>query len=208
MTTFLILFSLFLNILAILAIIILFLRQNRLLQVEKKQEKMITEMEEVISTYLLQMNEDNEAFINKIKKLEFRPASSNEMDSSKNDTNIKQEKDSAKEPLQNRIGKASAYKAANLYKQNAKAIVKETNSKTDTALEDHSVNLPALENNNDEMVDRDKPDSHSINHLQESTLLEQVLALKEQGFTEEKIAQKLNKGKTEIELLLKFQKNQ
>lgn len=38
----------------------------------------------------------------------------------------------------------------------------------------------------------------------ESSLTSQVLHLKEKGYTVEKIAKELDKGKTEIELLLKF----
>lgn len=212
MTTFLLLISLFLNVLAIFAIIILFLRQNRLLKVERKQEKMISDMEEVISTYLLQMKEENEAFIDRVKSLRFEPI--NEIDFNNNtfnkakenrDGGATQEKVSKDILLQSRIGKASVYKAANAYNQNLKAIVKENESKTPETLEDQSVKLPPLEKNIDVIVENGKSANNSMDHLQEDSFLKQVLALKEQGFTEDKIAQKLSKGKTEIELLLKFQ---
>lgn len=213
MTTFLLLISLFLNVLAIFAIIILFLRQNRLLQVERKQEKMISDMEEVISTYLLQMKEENEAFIDRVKSLGIRSEPINEIDSNKNNTKengngATQEKDSKDILLQSRIGKASVYKAASAYKQNSIAVVKDNESKTPESLEDHSVKLPPLGKNNDVIVENGKSANSLRDHLQEDSFLNQVLALKKQGFTEDKIAQKLNKGKTEIELLLKFQSNQ
>lgn len=193
MNTFLLLFSLFLNVLAIFAIIILFLRQNRLLQVEKKQEKMISDMEEVIAAYLLQMKEENEAFIERVKNLEIRPTSINAIDRG----NVEIQEEDAKELLlQSRIGKASAYKAANAYKQNSKVAVKDTIQKTNEIVENESVNLPSTGMDNDESI-----------NAQEDLFLKQVLDLKEQGFTEEKIAQKLNRGRTEIELLLKFKSN-
>lgn len=217
MTTFLILFSLFLNVLAIFAIIILFLRQNRLFQVEKKQEKMITDMEEVISAYLLQMKEENEAFIDRVKNLDIRNAPINEIKNKKNNTDKKsedknykanQEGNSKEIHIQSRIGKASAYKAANAYKQYSKAVDKDTESKNSETMEDYSVKLPSLEKNDEIIVENGDLTYNSMNNLQEVSLLQQVLALKEQGLTEDKIAQKLNKGKTEIELLLKFQSNQ
>ncbi|USK57038.1 hypothetical protein LIS82_11380 [Cytobacillus solani] len=217
MTTFLLLFSLFLNVLAIFAIIILFLRQNRLLQVERKQEKMISDMEEVISTYLLQMKEENEAFIERVKNMELGSAPINEIDSKKNnsyneakdrDNRAIQEEDSNKIHLHSRIGKVTAFKAASVYKQNAHAAAKDIDSKAQKKNEDHSVKLPSLEKNDDEIPNNMEVTFNSTNHLQEDSLLQQILALKEQGFTEDKIAQKLNKGKTEIELLLKFQSNQ
>lgn len=215
MTTFLILFSLFLNVLAIFAIIILFLRQNRLLQVEKKQEKMISDMEDVISAYLLQMKEENESFIDRVKSLDTQKAP--ESKKTKNNTYNKakdngnrenQEGNSNEIHIQSRIGKASAYKAANAYKLYSKAVDKDTESKTSKTMEDYSVKLPSLEKNDEIIVENRDLTYNSTNHLQEVSLLQQVLALKEQGLTEDKIAQKLNKGKTEIELLLKFQSNQ
>ncbi|WP_102271432.1 hypothetical protein [Cytobacillus massiliigabonensis] len=217
MTTFLLIFSLFLNVIAIFSIIILFLRQNRLFQVERKQENMISEMEEVISAYLLQMKEENEAFIHRVKNIEIRSAPINEIDSKKNstikkakekDTDAVQVNESKENLLQSRIGKASAYKAANVYKQNAKAVFNSGNSKNHESIDDHLVKLPSLENSNDVIVENENSANNSTSHLNEDSFLKQVLALKDQGFTEEKIAQKLNKGKTEIELLLKFQSNQ
>lgn len=47
MATVLLIFSFLLNILIIFAVILLYLRQNRLVQSEKRQEKMIREFEEL-----------------------------------------------------------------------------------------------------------------------------------------------------------------
>lgn len=68
MTTFLLLLSLILNAAAIFAIILLYLRQNRLVEAEKKQGKIISEIEEVFSSYLLELKEEHEKFIDKMKK--------------------------------------------------------------------------------------------------------------------------------------------
>jgi hypothetical protein len=63
MVTFLLFISFLLNIVALLAIVILYSRQNRFLNLEKEQKKMIKELEEVISTYLIEMKEENEEFM-------------------------------------------------------------------------------------------------------------------------------------------------
>lgn len=63
MVTFMLFISFVLNIVSLLAIVILYSRQNRFLNMEKEQKKIIMELEEVISTYLIEMKEDNEEFI-------------------------------------------------------------------------------------------------------------------------------------------------
>ncbi|MEH7122829.1 hypothetical protein V7127_06205 [Bacillus sp. JJ1773] len=197
MTTFLLLISLFLNVLALFSIIILFLRQNRFLQVEKKQEKMIQEMEEVISAYLVQMKEENDDFIKRIGHIERNAQSSNNAESRKT---IKKAQD---EPglernisLHSRKGKVNAYSAAKAYKQSA---VVPSNSSNRTVRDE--IELPPLE------IDPIFAEVNEKENSQEQSLLNDILLLKNQGYNETEIAQKLNKGKTEINLLLKFNQN-
>ena len=52
-----------LNILTIFAVIVLFLRQNRFIQAEKDQKAMMAEMEELMSGYMMEMKEENEALL-------------------------------------------------------------------------------------------------------------------------------------------------
>ncbi|MBS4189258.1 hypothetical protein KHA94_03360 [Bacillus sp. FJAT-49705] len=205
MTTFLILLSIFLNILALFAIIILFLRQNRILEVEKKQEKMFLEMEEVISAYLVQMKEDNEDFIKRLNKIDLQSTHSSLTEINKSNKN--EEINSDQNSLQTRIGKASVYSAANAYKQNAKTSILRHEHENSPLL-DQTVELPSYEMNTNKEVGK-LINNNSSNDFQEQSLLSQIFHLKEQGHSEESIAKKLNKGKTEIALLLKFnQKNE
>ncbi len=67
MVTFLLFLSFLLNIISLLSIIILYSRQNRFVHMEKEQKKMISEMEDVISAYLLEMKEENDEFIRTFK---------------------------------------------------------------------------------------------------------------------------------------------
>ncbi|HJV31533.1 MAG TPA: hypothetical protein VJ558_05005, partial [Bacillales bacterium] len=62
MITFLLIISLLLNGVALFSILILFTRQNRLLEMGKRQEMMKKEVEEIISASLFEMKEENEAF--------------------------------------------------------------------------------------------------------------------------------------------------
>lgn len=223
MTTFLLLFSLFLNFLALFAIIVLFLRQNRLMQVEKKQEKVITEMEEVISSYLVQMKEENEEFISRVKKMDIRSRPSISVPNADTEKDLqnrrpekldKADKASPQENnFQSKMGKVSVFIAANAYKQNGKAASFDSKTIDESPLNKELVELPPLEidevnDNNTIPPERESESSESKNGFQEQSFLSQVLLLKKEGLSEEKIAQKLNKGKTEIELLLKFNQNQ
>ena len=69
MTIFFIIINLILNMIALLSIIILFLRQGKLLKIEDNQKKTIKEMEELLSSFVLEMKEDNEQLIKRIEDL-------------------------------------------------------------------------------------------------------------------------------------------
>lgn len=61
---FLILSFLF-NVLSIFAIILLYLRQNRFARAEQNVNKMVKEIEDIFSVYLMELKEENDAFIKK-----------------------------------------------------------------------------------------------------------------------------------------------
>ncbi|UXH45391.1 hypothetical protein N5C46_04815 [Rossellomorea vietnamensis] len=65
MVTFLLFISFLLNIVSLLSIVILYSRQNRFVNMEKEQKKIIVEMEDVISAYLIEMKEENDEFMRK-----------------------------------------------------------------------------------------------------------------------------------------------
>ena len=55
-----------LNIITIFAVIVLYLRQNRFIQAEKDQKAMMAEMEALMSGYIMEMKEENEALLDKL----------------------------------------------------------------------------------------------------------------------------------------------
>lgn len=178
---------------------ILYLRQSKLFEVEKKQQRMIEEMEDVISTYLAEMKEENESFIERMTKAANNQ--SNNKENKKKEVRIEPILPSAEDEKLQFPVKNSKSHAVKAYKLGA------TQSLTDedveillpdfTEAEDSSVDLK-VENQVEDTV------QEGLSDPKERSLLEEVLHLQEQGLTYEEIAKKLHKGQTEIELLLKF----
>ena len=190
MTTFLLLLSLMLNVAAIFAIILLYLRQNRLAEAEKKQGKIIKEIEEVFSSYLLELKEENDKFLELMTKANIQPTSGDQEATAvdADETANADSNEFSPEPQIYRLGKGINYQAArNAYRKN---------SQTD--------------------IDRGESEEIEIENLlheeplpetKELSFKEKVVSMKNQGLTTEEIARELDKGKTEIELLLKFRQN-
>ncbi|MCM3572746.1 hypothetical protein M3172_06050 [Mesobacillus subterraneus] len=186
MTTFLLLLSLMLNVAAIFAIILLYLRQNRLAEAEKKQGKIIKEIEEVFSAYLFELKEENDKF------LELMSA-----------TNIQKESDGNKTaPIEAAEEKPEAV---------ADGVSKETNQRLGKGISYHAArkayqqnHVPVPSDSNDNIYMEIPEDNSESTPL---SFVDQVVHMKKQGLTIEEIARDLDKGKTEIELLLKFRQN-
>jgi hypothetical protein len=173
MTTFLLIISFLLNIVSLLAIIILYTRQNRFIDLEKKQGKMIQEMEETISTYLLEMKEENDAFMNNLNK-------------------NKQEKKTQKQ-------------------SGGKEFPRSTKNKEMGSHANKRLNASKAYNNPVVIPDKREGENDweplflfEEGIIQEDTLVDQVITMHQDGLSIEEIAKRLGKGKTEIELLLKF----
>lgn len=192
MTIFFIIINLILNIIALLSIIILFLRQGKLFQLENNQKKNIQEMEELLSSFVLEMKEDNEQLIKRMKDLKI-----NEILSNRNNQN---QQTSSKIP----------------YEKTIETGAREEENDLSTRLEKtvgHYAIKAYQQQSKQEKVDIQAPITKSelsnkqenINFELQESLAAQIGNLKGQGYSLEEIAQKLEKGKTEIELLLKFQ---
>ncbi|RSD27998.1 hypothetical protein [Mesobacillus subterraneus] len=190
MTTFLLLLSLILNAAAIFAIILLYLRQNRLVEAEKKQERIIKEIEEVFSAYLYELKEENDQFLQLISNssIEKKQVKNLEIqDEQIDDVNLELSHETNQGPHAPRYGKGVAYYAARkAYQQNS------------TPVPNKEEAGEKLEEN---QADEPKTESEPIRFI------DQVFQMKESGMTVEEIARNLDRGKTEIELLLKFRQN-
>ncbi|MCR2820693.1 hypothetical protein [Lederbergia panacisoli] len=156
----LIFFLFMLNIFLILAVVILYQRQNRFIEIERNQRKIQEESEEMLSAFLLELKEENKSFITQFQH------------------SPKNNKQSGDEQLTKIEPEAVVEKEA--------PITAETYSR-----------LLATEvyKNNQTEVDTKK------------TFAEQVEDLSQKGLSSSEIAKQLKKGKTEVELLLKFHEN-
>ncbi|RBP95274.1 hypothetical protein DFO70_103314 [Cytobacillus firmus] len=197
MTAFLLAISLLLNIVAFLAIILLFLRQNKLMEAEKNQEKVLVEMEDVISSYLIQMKEENDDFINKFSQINAKNQSSEKEKSIRLNTERKNAENTADSDEKSlRFARTSVYQASKAYKKNLRASEEEMNEP------EGLVSLKETES----LTQSDSSQSAKAENT--LSIEDQVFMMKKQGLNVEDIAKKLGKGKTEIELMLKFRQNQ
>ncbi|MEY8747968.1 hypothetical protein AB9M62_53735 [Bacillales bacterium AN1005] len=199
MVNFLLVFSIALNILALLCIALLFIRQNRLAAFESRQEKALEEMEEIVSSFIAEIKEENELFLDRVQRL---------------DSNLEESK--KEEPRSTlEVNEPKPIPMINTYKAAAKSYQNfEKSTGNDDVEELLDLILPQIpEEDNKEKAVQEENVAEAIVEKEEEpeekekTLLEVVTELEEQGKTIEEIAKQLNKGKTEIELLLKFRQN-
>lgn len=221
MLVFLIIVSLILNIVAMLAIVILFLRQNKLLQVEDNQKKAIKEMEMLINSYLLEMKDENEDFIRRVKEMQDEkrnfpvesssskmvgpPLSLNqEMEAVQNSE--AEESEFIKEAFEPavKLGKTVSLQAVKAYQQHSQK--KQAASSSTQAIENNEQRKSILDIKHALSL-AEKRKTKETEALIQDSLLTQVMIMKKEGISEKEMAQKLKKGKTEIELLLKFREN-
>ncbi|WP_099362992.1 hypothetical protein [Fredinandcohnia onubensis] len=182
MTTILFITCFALLALAFFLIILLYLKMTQLKEIEIKQERLLKEFENVITSYVMEIKEDNEVFLNRIQQVQQTPnksAKRGNIDISELDGENKEsiqiiEPDLTTEDIQDLL---PAYAKQNETEQITISEIESTQKKTGDT-----------ESNEDVIV-------KDIDHL---------IKL---GLTYEDIAKKLNKGQTEIELLHKFRQN-
>ena len=194
MMIFLVIVSIALNMIAFLLIAILFLRQNKLIKMEESLKQPVKEMEDLMTTYLLQMKEENEQFIKSVKGLKkdkndlqstsvkFSPIKLEHVE----EKSLQSEQLDSPENFTSLIGKTIGNQAVKAYQRQNQHTEKEIEEIERVPSEKSETNPePQISSNN--QIDGDL-----------------VLHLQKQGCSLETIAKKLNRGKTEIELYLKF----
>lgn len=160
-------------------IALLFAKVNKFNDLEVKQQKLMSEMEDVMSAYLVEVRDENEQFFNKLsdevgtmKKEQSKLAHAVLEHNQKTRTTEKQPS----------IAMSYAQKR---YGQTAQQPTKE------------QIEAETLEKQLTTEVPRENDQFNELSEVQQ---------LHAQGFTIEEIAQKLKKGKTEVELMIKFQR--
>ena len=201
-----------LNMLTIFAVIVLFLRQNRFIQAEKEQKAIMAEIEELMSGYMMEMKEENETLV---EKLVSRKQPLVKQDKEKEDTISKETITSLKETTNMDEQTIPPLSKATTMNKAAEAYKKQSQSKHNMIEESGLTNEDRLELSVESEIKETNPEKSSFMEAlqaslngqsqQELSLHEQAYSLAKQGLTAEEIAQKLKLGKTEVELLLKFQ---
>ncbi|MGG0718805.1 hypothetical protein ABE096_14575 [Robertmurraya massiliosenegalensis] len=198
MTNIFLLISIILNIVALFCIVILYLRQNKLLQVEKKQEQILKDMEEVISSYLMEMTEENEKFLKKVSEFQRKAKAIVPTDMiSEKDDNKESQKENTQLVKSDHINfrKGTVFQAVQAYRNTT--VQGQDKETTDLEVKDQK----ALEQESDDM-------ENGTENVYNQSFYYQALLLQKQGLSIEEIAKRLDRGKTEIELLFKLRKNE
>ncbi|MEC0274268.1 DUF6115 domain-containing protein [Peribacillus frigoritolerans] len=211
MSAFFIFLLFVLNIITIFAIIILYLRQNRLSMLEKDQKAAIGEMEQLLSGYLMEMKEDNETLVKAINNSV--PMNPEHGQKGQEHGSIKETKEEKQEIQEQNIlleYKAGSRAAAKKHAINAYKIMPEENEANvlPVKVEDKLELASAATSPQNQGKPAAKEFSDMLQaSLNERSLNEKVDMLADQGHSIEEIAKKLGRGQTEIELLLKFRMN-
>ena len=199
MTTFLLTISLLLNGISIYFIFILYSRQNRLLELEKTQESFQKEIENEITAFLFEMKEENEEFIKRFKQIKHSPLQNGNPPSDNLKSEPKNELSNShmldhKDEINSKDWEATAAKS---FKKQAVKVYQKT-------IADQEENGAIGKETVKQSENQTGHSNTDIEEIYRNLLINQVKIMQNQGDTIEEIAKKLNKGKTEIELLLKF----
>lgn len=199
-----------LNILTIFAIIVLFMRQNRFIQVGKDQKAIVKEMEDLMSGYILEMKEENEALLEKVvqkkqtfvKKDEENKASIPKETAVINEINNVEGNNVTTSLFSTKSKAAEAYKSQSQIKQEIREEIAPMAGDSLELYAESEKKATKPENSSFYETLQASLNGHSS---EEPSIHEQVNALIKQGLSAEEIAKTLKRGKTEIDLLLKFQ---
>lgn len=190
MVTFLMVLLIISQLICFYFIIILNMKVAKFKDLEVRQDKLIREMDDAISVYLLEMREENNRLIKELSNM-----NKNEIENiEKNVMNLGNDRFNETDTTQgSATGKESVLEQKNLI---PKTIVKNAYNRQK---EQASTNL---KQNHQELFQRKVEEEKVIENL--PTFEQQVVKLHHEGKTVEEIAKITQKGKTEIELLIKF----
>lgn len=184
--------SFILHLLAFFWIILLSMRLKRITEVEHRQVEIQKEIEDLFESYLLEMKEENEKFLYELEKTsntnvakQITGSTNGVTTNISNHTNIANQKDTAEpyKPAANLRGKMTQQMYQNQLLQRSK------NGPVSPSKANQNNYEPPVPTEEDQF---------------EQSLTSQIVLLHNKGLNTDEIAQKLNKGKAEIELLLKF----
>lgn len=178
-------------------IIILFAKLNKFKELERKQEQIVTEMDAALGAYLMEMKEENDRFIQQLatipKPEKVVTAETNAELSMKPKVHV---------PVQPVPKFVSPTVASTVYKTN---IEKQSELEEAALLTPNSTVVAAEAEEKQATGAGQAPiPQEELTQVKELSFEEMVVEMYKDGQTIEDIAKNLDKGKTEIELLIKF----
>ena len=165
-----------LQLLSFFFIVLLNTKLAKYKDIEQKQQKLVEEMDNAIGAYLYEMKEENDRLIEELKEATKKNESITQLNTNAQTT----------VPQDNMVTTVSKKAAASVYERN---------------IESHTAVAPVKANEILKQVGTITKTEESPKPL---TFEQKVKKMFNDGQSIEQIAKKTNKGKTEIELLLKF----
>lgn len=179
MVAWILIVSFLLHGIALLFIALLYMRFVRLKEMEQTQSAMMKEMEEVISVHLMEMKEQNDEFIQKFEQM-------------KQDKGSAWKKEPSPPPHIPVFDKLSAPSEEDFFEMMGTETAEHANLSKPVLKQDEQAVLSEWDGKED---------------LTPEQIKKIAISLQKKGLTIEEIAKHLHRGKTEIELLLVFNKN-
>ncbi|MFF2176930.1 hypothetical protein ACFVT8_10775 [Lysinibacillus sp. NPDC058147] len=178
-------------------LIILNTKLAKFKDLEKKQERLMSEMDDTISVYLAEMKDENDRLIQELQRVSKSETKTNAVKQEEQivrqeqaqPPSLKKEESTVDGPI-SLDNEQRIYVPKNIV-ANAYSRQQQTGAKTEAKVV-HS---------KQQATDATKKQEAKLKPL---TVEQQAIELAKQGKTPEEIAKQLQKGKTEIELLLKF----
>ena len=204
MSTFII-FSFILHFISLFAIVVLYLRQNRYVESEKEMKKMKTELEEVLQGYLLEMQEENKLMLVNMKSINKQSVklAKSEQKMEKKNSVATSEQEAISINNVTKVAASQAYDSALKNNQKSKEYIPPFEDVKDKIEVSIATNEKKSVSQKEKIKEDEKtPFATIIDEQVKVNEMAQKLA--KEGYSIEEIAKKLHKGKTEVELMLKF----
>ena len=194
MTTILIVVLFVSQLLSFYCIIILNTKVAKFKDLEIKQERLMREMEDTISVYLAEMKDENDRLINELQMVP-KPKTGIVAEP------IEKNQEILKRPSENDSKIGQSAKAENIpgFDIEPRVVVPKKTAVSAYSRQQQSTVHTTKQDSSVQELTEDR-----LEKQKELTFEEQVVLLSKQGKDVEEIAKQLQKGKTEIELLLKF----
>lgn len=196
MTTILIVVLFFLQLLSFYFLIILNTKLAKFKDLEKKQERLMREMDDTISVYLAEMKDENDRLIQELQSVSMTATKTNAV---KQVEQIARQKEQEQSP--SLTEEESTVDGSNSVDHEPRIYVpKKIVANAYSRQQQPGVKTEAKVVHSAEQLN----EARRKDEVKPLTIEQQVIELAKQGKTSEEIAKQLQRGKTEIELLLKF----